>query len=164
MAWWVSGHRLRSPWLLGAVISLAVMADDLFLLHERIYPRLLIHEEVVDLAYFVGIVTLLVVFRDFVRRNGIVFIPLALLLLGVSQFVDEISNDWDWLEDTLKWLGIVTWVTFFFRAAAHELAPASPELATEEEPAAQAGFARARAERDNVAHLDGGDHTVPSTP
>lgn len=121
LTWFVHGRGVRSPWFWASTITLALLADDVYMLHENVYPRLFLPEELVDIGYAVAILVFAFVYRDFVIRHGVVFLPLVLVLLGTSQVFDIVSTELDHIEDSFKWFGQVTYAAFFVRAAAREL-------------------------------------------
>ncbi|MGD2183659.1 hypothetical protein [Lusitaniella coriacea] len=103
------------------VLTLFLLLDDLFLLHERIFPGYLnISEEIVYVGYL-SIVSL----YFFKFRKEIIKTEYALLLVACGLFALSISVDlypsflsqnWEFLvEDGFKLLGIVTWFIFFVR-------------------------------------------------
>jgi hypothetical protein len=115
--------RTRSAFLWGGLLTAALLADDLFLLHETYYPQVGVPEKAVPLLYAVAIVAYAVVFRDFLRRHGLLLIPAAAALFAVSGLLDfTLDEEAPFLvEDGAKLLGIVTWTFFFTAAAVREL-------------------------------------------
>jgi hypothetical protein len=124
LTWYAQGRSLRSPWLFGGLLSMALGADDIFLLHEAVYPNLiLLNERVVAAIYGAALAAFLYLHRNFVRRHGAFLLPFAILLFAASQTYDLFWDLRDLLiEDGTKFLGVVSWAAFFIRASLVELA------------------------------------------
>jgi len=123
---WASEDQLhvRSPWLHAGLITFFMGSDDLFLLHEAVWPNVLflLSENVVAALYLLAIAVFYVMHRSFVRRfGGLIAVPLAVGFWSASKVVDLA---WDLqsllLEDGAKFLGTVTWCTFLICAAIAE--------------------------------------------
>jgi hypothetical protein len=106
--------QLRSHrWAYGlpALLALAMAVDDIYLLHDVVYP---VSETLVQLSYFVGIMALLAVFRHRLPSAAVVGSLGAVGFWASSALMDrsfnESSLNLDQLtEDTLKFAGIVVW-------------------------------------------------------
>ena len=115
--------RARLAFAFGGLLTALLLADDLFLIHEAYIERVglpmiaapMIYAGLAT-AYFVG-------FRDFLRRHGIWFLPMAGAFLAASAGVDAaLEDDAPFVvEDGTKLLGIVTWTSFFVAATVAEL-------------------------------------------
>ncbi len=111
----------RSLLLAGAVTSIILGADDAFLLHEAIKNGIGIPSPLTIGAY--GVIAVILFWRAWpylkTRPDLIVFI-LAVGLFAVSVILDA-AGEADLptppysavIEDVAKFLGLVTWVTFF---------------------------------------------------
>lgn len=108
--------------LLGGVLTAAMVADDLFLLHEAVYPKLGLPAEVVYLGYATATALYAWRFRDRMGRD--------VLLLGAAYAMWAVSIGFDVvldeaaplvLEDSAKASGTVLWALFLVRRTAGEL-------------------------------------------
>lgn len=125
-AYLLSRHKgLRQPMifmLLSGVLSMGLAFDDAFMLHERVFPRHLhIPEIVIFGAYLVICVGYGVYFFRRILLTDYLLLALALFFLGLSAGMDQVltfSNLETFMEDSLKFFGIVFWVIYFARTAA----------------------------------------------
>jgi hypothetical protein len=123
LAWLATGRSARSPFLWSALFVTALLADDLFRLHESYYPQLGLSQLLVATVYGGAGTAYLWVFRNFVRGNDGWLFLLGLALLGTSVATDQFVDDGPWFtEDGTKLLGAVTWAVFYVRAALRILA------------------------------------------
>ncbi len=111
--------RKRQFLLYSGLISTLLMFDDLFLLHELVFPEyLMLSKNVVYLIYLNILAVYVVVFRADLLETEYLILGIAFGLLGISQFVDSlpmpIPED-SFLEDAVKLFGIVTWFTYYMR-------------------------------------------------
>jgi hypothetical protein len=103
------------------LLTAALLADDVFLLHETFGEKTGASERFVLLLYPVATVAYLVRYRRFVRRHDAVVLGVALVFFAVSAVVDARDAEEYLLEDALKLFGIVSWALFFALAAVREL-------------------------------------------
>jgi len=101
----------------GLVTSILLL-DDLFLLHERIFPRYFnIHEELLFSIYCVMILLYIVKFRRLILKTEFIILFLALGFFVLSLIVDQRLEQllpWRHLfEDGFKLFGIVSWFCYF---------------------------------------------------
>ncbi|BAY40045.1 hypothetical protein NIES2111_44270 [Nostoc sp. NIES-2111] len=94
-----------------------LLLDDFFLLHETVLPEyMFISERKVYAVYLMIGLTFLVKFRKILQKTEYVIFANAIIFFALSIISDtiweEISNA---VEDTFKLIGIVNWVTYFFR-------------------------------------------------
>jgi hypothetical protein len=110
------GERAR---FLGAVgvLQAALGGDDFFMLHEVVYPKLGLVEEVVVALYALALAALLLRFRRHLLDSEVLLFLLGALLFGGSVLVDLAVRDATALEDILKVAGVATWLTYFWRHA-----------------------------------------------
>ena len=111
--------RRKQFLLCSGLISCLLMFDDLFLLHEIVFPDyFMIPKNVVYLLYINIIIVYVVLFRIELMDSEYMLLIIAFGLLGISQFVDSlpmpIPED-SFLEDAVKLFGIVTWFTYYMR-------------------------------------------------
>jgi hypothetical protein len=101
-------------------ICLILTFDDAFQLHEKVLPRRFhIPEIVVFLALLLICVGYLVYFFRRILLTDYQLLILALSLLGLSAAMDRtlpLTNVETYVEDSLKFLGIVFWLTYLARA------------------------------------------------
>ncbi|CAM4369535.1 hypothetical protein [Palleronia rufa] len=109
----------RAALVMAAVLSSAIAADDLFMVHERIGPTELgIPEEAFLLIYgAMGLVLLVLLFRaPESQYNGTIFIPIALMV--TSALVDLVSQALGMsipvIEDLFKIAGYGAWFAFWW--------------------------------------------------
>jgi hypothetical protein len=101
-------------------ISAILLVDDMFLFHEKVFPKLLfINEKIVFSLYGLIILYYLIRFRDVIlKRTNYLFLMLSLAFFFISICIDqlpEFSTKWHHLfEDTPKFLGIVSWTGFHY--------------------------------------------------
>lgn len=105
--------------LYSGLISTLLMFDDLFLLHEVVFPEyFFLPKNVVYLIYLNILAVYMIMFRGELMQTEYLILVIAAGLLGISQFVDSlpmpIPED-SFLEDAVKLFGIVTWFTYYMR-------------------------------------------------
>ncbi|MEM6484057.1 MAG: hypothetical protein AAF662_03600 [Pseudomonadota bacterium] len=107
--------------MLSALFSFYLLVDDAFLLHKFLLPAYLgWSESVVILTIVVAATAYFALFLRAILRTRYVLLVLSLAFLASSVAIDELfrehfgNNRW-WLyflEDGLKWLGIVGWFVY----------------------------------------------------
>jgi hypothetical protein len=124
------GRRHAAP-LLALGIGVAYLAlDDLFLLHEKFYPRLGIAEDAVFVAYVVVALAFLWWYRDVFRRHEWPLLAFAFAVLGASILVDlAFGVSMYWLEDSLKLYGLALLAAYLVRFSARMFSDAYPVTA-----------------------------------
>lgn len=118
-AWLVerSLGRPARPLLLAGLLLTAIGADDLFLLHEGLY-RKVIGERWVFASYLVLFAAYAISYRSFLRRyDGVAVLSLGIGFLIVSAVLDEYTHNQYLLEDGAKLMGIGTIVSLFVAIA-----------------------------------------------
>ena len=111
--------RDRPAFMAAAAIAVAMALDDIYLLHDAVYP---LPESVVQLAYFVAISAIVVTHRRVLRGSAVIGTVCAVGLWMASAATDVLFNssaiNFDQLtEDTLKFGGIVVWTVGWVSAA-----------------------------------------------
>ena len=101
-----------------------MLADDLFLIHDVVFPEYLnIDEKVFFVFYGLSAIALVVYFRDIVLTTDYILLILAFCSFGSSvltDIVDALGIDITQLyvfEDGLKFLGIIAWFAYFTRTS-----------------------------------------------
>lgn len=110
------GERVRFLAAAGA-LQAALGADDFFMLHEVVYPKLGLEEEVVVALYGLALVALVLRFRAQLLQSEVLLFLLGAVLFGGSVLVDLRVRDATALEDLLKVGGVACWLTYFWRFA-----------------------------------------------
>lgn len=115
LAWLVERSLARParPLLLAGLLLTVIGADDLFLLHEGLY-RKVIGERWVFAFYLILFAAYAVTYRSFLRRyGGLAVLSLGIGFLIVSALLDEYTRNRYLLEDGAKLMGIGTIVSLF---------------------------------------------------
>lgn len=97
-------------------LTALIMADDLFLLHERAFPMLLgIPERAVLIGYIVAAVTYLLHYRAQLLRTRVLPLLFALVAFAVANFCDVVLDGMKLyvLEDGPKLIGYGAWCGYF---------------------------------------------------
>ena len=116
--------RRRPPLLLlsAGLFTTLLLLDDLFLFHERLYPRFLFGETVAMLLYAAIALGIVGRFWRTIRRSEFIFLILALGFLGLSVIVDLAFEDDPYLlEAGSKLLGIFNWAIYWTRLGLQQL-------------------------------------------
>jgi hypothetical protein len=109
--------------LFSALLTLYLLIDDAFLLHDFLVPYYLhIDQKYVVLLGLFLILAYLVGFFRMILRTEYVLIFLALVYFGLSVVMDYLSDYQGveisyLLEDGFKLFGITTWFIYFFRTS-----------------------------------------------
>lgn len=111
-------EQLKFLFYSGLLTSL-LLFDDLFLLHEDVFPEFLnLNKGTVYLVYVNIIILYLLLFRREILNSEFIILMVASMLIAISQFVDmlpmPIPED-SFLEDAVKLFGIVTWFIYYAR-------------------------------------------------
>jgi len=110
---------VRAAYIAASVVAAAMALDDIYLLHDEVYP---LPESVVQFGYFVGIFAVVWGFRAVLPSAAVVGSIGAVGLWVASAAVDVLFNtsaiNLDQLtEDTFKFAGIVVWTVGWVMAA-----------------------------------------------
>ena len=108
---WLAAERrdLRSPLLHAAVLLTLLGLDDLFLLHEKVYSRVIDAEGLIFGTYALLFVLFTVLHRKVLEEHGVLaLVPIALLCFAASTFMDLRYDEKQSVEDGTKLLGIAT--------------------------------------------------------
>ncbi|MBI2435352.1 MAG: hypothetical protein HYV26_21050 [Candidatus Hydrogenedentes bacterium] len=132
LGWWISRANVTprySPRYLGSagLISLLLLADDLFLLHERVLSQWFgLDEKVLFGAYALALATHLLVFSADVLRSDFLLLGLAFLFLAGSLSVDLLPVSLPqphFFEDGAKFTGILSWAGYHWHTVRQQLSP-----------------------------------------
>ena len=104
-----------------AMFSLLLTLDDALLFHEQIFPHYLhIPQPVVMVGYVVIMTAYLLTFFRLILTTEYILFVLALISLGISAGMDQLLGPSDlenFIEDCLKFTGIVFWFSCFLSTA-----------------------------------------------
>jgi hypothetical protein len=105
-------------------LSILMLIDDFFLMHDVIFPEYLkIDEKVFYIFYGLSVVAIFVRYYKIILDTDYVLLILSFVLLGLSATTDEIIamgvhiNHPFIVEDSFKLLGILSWFSYFTRTA-----------------------------------------------
>jgi hypothetical protein len=123
VAIWDRPHDRQLSWYLVAasLITLMLGFDDAFQLHERFAPLYLGVDDIIVLGTYVNLIIIFVVrfFRVIVGTDYVLLV-MAFGFFGLSIIVDVMnfpSTARHLFEDGPKFVGIATWMTYFFKTA-----------------------------------------------
>ena len=105
--------------ILSGFVTLLLTLDDLYQLHEYVFPQyFLIPENAVLLTYFNIILLWGIRFRKRMLQSDFLVLGLAFFFLGMSTIIKlvplPIPQD-TFMKDAFKLFGSVTWFIYFFR-------------------------------------------------
>lgn len=112
------GPSYRGFWIYAGVFSLALLADDLLMLHEHLFPVYLgLSEYALYVLYAIAALFYVVYFRTLLLQANYLLLPLIFAwfaLMVVTDYLEGTSELRGMLviEDGAKLLGIVTWLMF----------------------------------------------------
>ena len=105
--------------LSSGMISTLLLFDDLFLLHEEVFPEFFSLSKSIVYVIYVNIILLyLILFRGEWMESEYLILGLACALIGISQFVEYVPMplpEDSFLEDAVKLFGVVTWFIYYAR-------------------------------------------------
>lgn len=121
LLWRTDQHSQAHFFLASAGISLMLLLDDAFLLHENVIPQIFhVPEIAVYVVYGMLIVSYLIYFRNDIFGTDYTLLIMALSGFGFSLFIDFFDTDtivYTFLEDAFKFTGIVLWLTYYMHTA-----------------------------------------------
>ncbi|MBX2990266.1 MAG: hypothetical protein KF749_03750 [Bacteroidetes bacterium] len=104
--------------LVSGLVTLWLSFDDVFLLHEEVFPYFGVPETLVVLSYPGLVLLYLFRFRFLILNTEYMVLATALFFFGASVVLDFYKPpqlDRYLFEDGAKLTGIVAWLTYFFR-------------------------------------------------
>lgn len=106
--------------VLSGIFSLLLGVDDLYMLHDRIFPKFLhIREGFFYLLYFLTFAVYLIYFASRILQYNYMLFAAAFVLFVFSRIPHRESLNA--VGDMLKYFGVVFWLAFFYRAALYEV-------------------------------------------
>ncbi|WP_086543190.1 hypothetical protein [Algoriphagus antarcticus] len=116
--------------LFTGLLTLLMMIDDLFLLHDVIIPYYLnISEKLFYLFYGSSVVALLYTFRKVILNTDYILFLLAFGLMAGSVITDVLLafgvniRETYLIEDGFKFMGIISWFVYFVRTCYFNIRP-----------------------------------------
>jgi hypothetical protein len=118
-------HATFKFFVASGIFSLWLGIDDLFMLHDRLFPRMFhVPEILFYLLYFFVFAAYLAFFTSqIVKYDYLLFVAAFLFFVTSRQFFFKIPflGQFNTTGDMLKYFGIVFWLAFFYRAALFEV-------------------------------------------
>ncbi len=100
----------RGALILAAMVTWAMGIDDIFMLHDSVYPKLHLNEVMVYALYFGAIGLIVLRFYRQLPRSTLVGIAITVIFWVLSAVFDQFFNNIGQLaEDGAKFIGIVVW-------------------------------------------------------
>ena len=107
------------------LLTAALLLDDLYLFHDKIFPYFSgLPQSVVSVGYALAVSLLIVRFRSVILNTPWLLLACSLACLGLSAAMDFGLQDVEryvFVEDWFKFLGILCWASYFARCAVQEL-------------------------------------------
>lgn len=114
---------------LSGLFTLLLLFDDLFLLHERVFPNVIgLPEEAVLGGYALFALAYLIRSRTVIFATEYPLLGLALFFFGISVVIDVVFSEVPGtaaLDDFAKFVGIVSWFVYYARVSTFALHPES---------------------------------------
>ncbi|RJR33874.1 MAG: hypothetical protein C4576_27190 [Desulfobacteraceae bacterium] len=108
----------RRALVLAALVTWAMGLDDVFMLHDRVYPKLYLNETLVCALYFGMIGMIVLRHHRQLERSTLAGMALAVIFWGLSVLLDRYFNHIGQLaEDGSKFIGIALWAAAWTRQA-----------------------------------------------
>jgi len=107
--------------IVSGLITLMMTLDDLYQVHEFVFPHYFsISENMVYLTYMNIYLIYFIRYRNQLLNSDFIALALAFFFLGLSTVIDllplPIEKD-TFLEDAMKLLGAVSWLVYYMRTA-----------------------------------------------
>lgn len=114
--------KTRSFFLFSGIFTMLLLFDDLFMLHDVVFPNYFgVNEKVALAIYPILSAYLLVNYRGRIAGSSYGRLFIALMFLGFSNVIDSIFPNVNGLnsiiKDGFKFLGVVGWAIYFFDTA-----------------------------------------------
>lgn len=114
-----------SFFLSSGLLTALLLVDDLFMLHDYFFPRMLnIEGGVIYVGYLLLVCIYLLKFRGFILKSGFGFLLLSFLFFALSVGCDVLLEQKGMiflLEDGAKLLGVLSWFTYFSKTCYSEI-------------------------------------------
>ena len=125
---WATGGARSHFLLAGGLVTVWLLLDDLFMLHEVVFPEYLgVAEDIVYGTHIVILLAFLVWYRTAILHTPFLLLALAFVGFGVSVGADATASILSVpglyvFEDGAKLFGIVSWARYFTLASARQIA------------------------------------------
>lgn len=117
----ISAMRNREFLVVSGLITFLMALDDLFQLHELVFPAYFnISDNMVYLTYINIYLIYFIRYKRELLNSDFMALGLAFFLLGLSTIIDLLPLPMPkdtFLEDAIKLLGAVTWLVYYTRTA-----------------------------------------------
>jgi hypothetical protein len=118
-------HATRRFLMVSGIFSLLLGIDDLYMLHERLFPRIFQMPEIFFyILYFLAFAAYLAYFTSQILKHDYLLFMAAFIFFVFSRdffieipYLSQFSNT----GEILKYFGIVFWLAFFYRTALYEV-------------------------------------------
>lgn len=110
----------KSFFLTAALLTLFLGFDDVYMLHEKFFPTFHISEKIVYLFYTLFTIYFLIRFFSYILKTQYILLAFALFFFALSVILDMspiTGVDPYILEDSFKFIAIVSWFFYFFQTA-----------------------------------------------
>ena len=113
--------------LFSGLLTLILLIDDFFLIHEWLYDYT--SEFIVPVVFLILFILLVFRFRKIILDTDYIFLIAAIVFFGISLVLDVLQSRVviisggvrTLMEDGCKLLGIISWLTYFARTGLAEL-------------------------------------------
>ncbi len=119
-------HDVLGFIMAGGFISLLLLLDDLFMLHEEILPKYLGGSEKIIFLFYGSLLLLyLVKYRLNIIETDLIYLILAAFFFALSILIDLLPESFlplhHLFEDGPKFIGIVSWFGYYFTVCFKEV-------------------------------------------
>lgn len=112
----------RGALILAALLTWAMGLDDVFMLHDRVYPKLYLNERFVSAAYFAVVGVIVLRYYRQLAYSTLVGMAIAVICWMLSAVLDLFFNQIGQLaEDGIKFIGITVWAAAWTRQAYEDI-------------------------------------------
>jgi hypothetical protein len=143
MALYNRDRRSAGFFIYSGVFTIILTLDDALLLHEKVFPTYLhIYQFQIYIAYIAMTAIYLLCYYRRILETDYILLVLALLFLGLAIISDSMfpfGNLSVFVEDSLKFMGIVFWLAYFSHATARAIYGGTADITSL--PASPAGTA-----------------------
>ena len=129
-SWIILSHRLYETEfsnfiLCSGLMTVLLLIDDFFRLHEYIFPKFLgLPEKIVIMGYGTLVIIGFINFRKCILKTKFLILLVAIGFFGLSlgvdlfqKYIEQLVGQWRILfEDGFKLLGIISWLGYFLRS------------------------------------------------
>ena len=112
----------RGALILAALLTWAMGLDDVFMLHDEVYPRLYLHEAIVSALYLGTIGVIVLRYHRQLSRSTLIGIAVTVIFWVLSVVLDNFVRGFGQLpEDGSKFIGVVVWAAAWIRQAYNDI-------------------------------------------